>query len=106
MIIKLINLLSIENDILADAARTMLRTCKYEIGEINLCRDCYKRSNEPEGPDWFCLPCNPPHELVYAKAQGFPYWPAKVFNSLVCSFSIIVSFLLSGKIIMSYLWYI
>jgi hypothetical protein len=79
---------------LADAARTMLRTCKFEIGEIHLCRDCYKRSNEPEGPDWFCIPCKPQHELVVAKAKGFPFWPAKVLQFYIfaidCDFSAIL----------------
>ena len=23
------------------------------------------------------MPCNPAHELVYAKMTGFPYWLAK-----------------------------
>ena len=47
-------------------------------GNINLCLDCYERSNKPKDDNWFCLmPCNPAHELVYAKMTGFPYWPAK-----------------------------
>ncbi|XP_057371242.1 zinc finger MYND domain-containing protein 11-like [Daphnia carinata] len=69
-----------EHSLLADSARVMKRDCAYELGEINLCRDCYKRSNMQEEPDWFCHPCNPSHELVYAKAKGFPYWPAKVLR--------------------------
>ncbi|KAK4019314.1 hypothetical protein OUZ56_001339 [Daphnia magna] len=69
-----------EHSPLADSARVMKRDCAYELGEINLCRDCYKRSNMQEEPDWFCHPCNPSHELVYAKAKGFPYWPAKVLR--------------------------
>ena len=48
-----------------------------ELNEINLCSYCYIRSNEQERDDWFCLPCEPQHELVYAKAKGYPYWPAK-----------------------------
>ena len=59
------------------AARAVQQHCLHELNEINLCSDCYERSNEREDDDWFCLPCNPPHELVYAKAKGFPYWPAK-----------------------------
>ncbi|KAJ9580569.1 hypothetical protein L9F63_024249, partial [Diploptera punctata] len=26
------------------------------------------------------VPCRPPHQLVYAKQKGFPYWPAKVIK--------------------------
>lgn len=56
----------------------MQRDCAHELNEINICADCYKRSNAQEEKDWFCQPCDPPHELVYAKAKGYPFWPAKV----------------------------
>ncbi|XP_054712661.1 zinc finger MYND domain-containing protein 11-like [Uloborus diversus] len=65
---------------LADTARQMLRDCRYDLGEIRQCRDCYRTSNEKSDRHWFCQPCDPPHELVYAKQKGFPYWPAKVIR--------------------------
>uniref|UniRef100_T1JNA1 Zinc finger MYND domain-containing protein 11 n=1 Tax=Strigamia maritima TaxID=126957 RepID=T1JNA1_STRMM len=65
---------------MADMARQMLRDCIYDLGEIRQCRDCYRMSNEKTDKFWFCQPCNPPHELVYAKQKGFPYWPAKVIR--------------------------
>ena len=56
----------------------MQRDCLHELNEMKLCWDCYMRSHQQEeDDDWFCLPCDPQHELVYAKARGFPYWPAK-----------------------------
>jgi len=56
----------------------MLRDCIYDLQEIRQCRDCYRVSNEKTDKHWFCQPCRPPHQLVYAKQKGFPYWPAKV----------------------------
>ncbi|KAG8193609.1 hypothetical protein JTE90_000242 [Oedothorax gibbosus] len=64
----------------ADMARQMLRDCIYDLGEIKQCKDCYKMSNEKRDKFWFCQPCNPPHELVYAKQKGYPFWPAKVIH--------------------------
>ncbi|XP_071447495.1 zinc finger MYND domain-containing protein 11 [Hetaerina americana] len=65
---------------LADQARQMLRDCVYDLGEIRRCKDCYRMSNEKADKHWFCKPCRPPHDLVYAKQKGFPYWPAKVIK--------------------------
>ena len=61
-------------------ARQMLRDCIYDLQEIRQCRDCYRVSNEKSDKHWFCQPCKPPHQLVYAKQKGFPYWPAKVIK--------------------------
>jgi hypothetical protein len=66
------------HSILADMARQMLRDCIYDLQEIRQCRDCYRVSNEKTDKHWFCQPCRPAHQLVYAKQKGFPYWPAKV----------------------------
>ena len=62
----------------ADSARAMQQDCLRELNEIQLCSDCYRRWNKrEEDENWFCLPCDPRHELVYVNAEGFPYWPAK-----------------------------
>ncbi|KAH9520198.1 Zinc finger MYND domain-containing protein 11 [Bulinus truncatus] len=66
---------------MADLASLMVKDCKYELDEIELCANCYYMSNyKPE--DWFSQPCNPPHDIVYAKQKGYCYWPAKVVRDL------------------------
>ncbi|XP_030629430.1 zinc finger MYND domain-containing protein 11 isoform X9 [Chanos chanos] len=50
-----------------------------ELNEMQLCKTCFYLSNAR--PDnWFCYPCTPNHELVWAKMKGFGYWPAKVLQ--------------------------
>ncbi|XP_050532952.1 zinc finger MYND domain-containing protein 11-like isoform X2 [Daktulosphaira vitifoliae] len=65
---------------LADYGRLMLRDCNRDLDEILRCRYCYKHSIQKNTKFWFCKPCKPPHELVYAKQEDFPYWPAKVLK--------------------------
>ncbi|GAB1601062.1 zinc finger MYND domain-containing protein 11-like isoform X3 [Argonauta hians] len=66
---------------MTELARIMIRDCKYDIDEICQCWNCYYMSNS-KPVNWFCKPCKPPHELVYAKLKGFSYWPAKVIRVL------------------------
>ncbi|XP_067649263.1 zinc finger MYND domain-containing protein 11-like isoform X1 [Haliotis asinina] len=66
---------------MAELARIMIRDCKYDLDEIQQCPNCYYLSNA-KPPNWFCQPCNPAHELVYAKQKGFSFWPAKVIKVL------------------------
>ncbi|KAG9328277.1 hypothetical protein JZ751_015423 [Albula glossodonta] len=50
-----------------------------ELDELHLCKNCFYLSNAR--PDnWFCYPCAPSHELVWARMKGFGYWPAKVLQ--------------------------
>lgn len=61
-----------------DAAEFVIRDAIHDIAEMKTCVDCYKHSNEKIHQKWFCLPCRNPHQLVWAKQKGYPYWPAKV----------------------------
>ncbi|XP_043285659.1 zinc finger MYND domain-containing protein 11 isoform X2 [Venturia canescens] len=69
-----------EKSVVGDMASTMYQDCCYDIKEIRRCADCYRISNEKSEKMWFCIPCDPPHQLVYAKQKGYPYWPAKVMQ--------------------------
>ncbi|CAB1317575.1 unnamed protein product [Coregonus sp. 'balchen'] len=49
------------------------------LNELMLCKNCFYLSNAR--PDnWFCYPCTPNHEVVWAKMKGFGYWPAKILQ--------------------------
>lgn len=65
---------------MADVARQMFRDCTYDLKEISQCRDCYRFATERPNKYWYCKPCRPFHELVYARQKGFTFWPAKVIR--------------------------
>ncbi|KAJ8378184.1 hypothetical protein AAFF_G00245320 [Aldrovandia affinis] len=63
----------------AEIARLLYSDTCHELNELQLCRNCFYLSNAR--PDnWFCYPCVPSHEVVWAKMKGFGYWPAKVLQ--------------------------
>lgn len=57
----------------------MLRFCERELYDIEICPECYLRSNTDTKNNWFVNACERPHLLVWAKLKGNhePYWPAK-----------------------------
>lgn len=62
-----------------EIARLLYNDTCHELNELMLCRTCFYLSNAR--PDnWFCYPCSPNHELVWARMKGFGYWPAKVMQ--------------------------
>lgn len=66
------------------AAKRMEELCNNEMCAIEICGECFLRSNQHElessndDDNWFTEVCDPPHLLVWAKVSGYPYWPAKV----------------------------
>ncbi|KAH9496698.1 hypothetical protein Btru_009693 [Bulinus truncatus] len=67
---------------ITSAAKSLLKVCKHEMNEIEICPDCYYHSCAQDNPDWFCEPCQNPHPLVWAKLKGYPFWPAKVLREV------------------------
>ncbi|KAM6948626.1 zinc finger MYND domain-containing protein 11 isoform 2-T2 [Aplochiton taeniatus] len=63
----------------AEIARLLYSDTCHELNELLLCKNCFYLSNAR--PDnWFCYPCSPSHEVVWAKMKGFGYWPAKILQ--------------------------
>ncbi|CAK8684699.1 zinc finger MYND domain-containing protein 11-like isoform X1 [Clavelina lepadiformis] len=65
---------------LTKLAQQLYDECGHELEELHLCQNCFFLSNEKPVDDWFCRPCEPPHQVVWAKQKGFEYWPAKVIQ--------------------------
>ncbi|XP_029843480.2 protein kinase C-binding protein 1 isoform X2 [Ixodes scapularis] len=66
------------NHKLSMSAKVLMKVCKQEMEEIEVCPDCYKNANTHDS--WFTEPCRRPHLLVWAKLKGFPFWPAKAMR--------------------------
>uniref|UniRef100_A0A023G746 Kinase c-binding protein 1 n=1 Tax=Amblyomma triste TaxID=251400 RepID=A0A023G746_AMBTT len=66
------------NHKLSMSAKVLMKICKQEMEDIEICPDCYKNASTHEA--WFTEPCRRPHLLVWAKLKGFPYWPAKAMR--------------------------
>ncbi|XP_071803030.1 zinc finger MYND domain-containing protein 11-like [Asterias amurensis] len=63
-----------------DLCQFTLNDCNYDLAEVQLCKDCYLMSNNRTDQGWFCKPCDPVHEVVWAQMKGFGFWPAKVLQ--------------------------
>ncbi|KAK3088501.1 hypothetical protein FSP39_019930, partial [Pinctada imbricata] len=67
---------------LTGSAKMIIKICKHEMNEIELCPDCYLSSCIRKNDDWFTEPCRTPHTLVWAKLKGYPFWPAKALREV------------------------
>ncbi|XP_078331384.1 uncharacterized protein LOC111122145 isoform X3 [Crassostrea virginica] len=65
---------------LTASAKMIIKICKHEMNEIELCPDCYWNSCIRKNDEWFSETCRTPHTLVWAKLKGYPFWPAKVIR--------------------------
>ncbi|KAG1666794.1 Protein kinase C-binding protein 1 [Nymphon striatum] len=62
---------------LTTQAKTLMKSCKLELNEIETCPSCYLNSCT-KIENWFARPCAESHTIIWAKMRGFPFWPAKV----------------------------
>ncbi|XP_071143744.1 MYND-type zinc finger-containing chromatin reader ZMYND8-like isoform X2 [Mytilus edulis] len=67
---------------LTASAKMIIKICKHEMAEIELCPDCYWNSCVRKNDEWFTELCRSPHSLVWAKLKGYPFWPAKVLREV------------------------
>ncbi|XP_060064439.1 MYND-type zinc finger-containing chromatin reader ZMYND8-like isoform X2 [Ylistrum balloti] len=65
---------------LTSSAKMIIKICKHEMNEIELCPDCYWNSCVRKNEEWFSETCRTPHTLVWAKLKGYPFWPAKALR--------------------------
>lgn len=92
----------------------MLRFCERELYDIEICPECYLRSNTYPNNRWFVIACERPHLLVWAKMKGFrTYWPGKAvafcrglvdvrfFGDHACSFVPSANVFLYSKMILN-----
>ncbi|XP_031633572.1 zinc finger MYND domain-containing protein 11-like, partial [Contarinia nasturtii] len=67
------------NDIL-HGANKLLDFVDEEILSLTTCVECYDNASKyPETS--FTMPCNTPHLLIWAKAPGYIFWPAKAMST-------------------------
>ncbi|KAM5125601.1 LOW QUALITY PROTEIN: MYND-type zinc finger-containing chromatin reader ZMYND8-like [Callospermophilus lateralis] len=67
------------NHNLTQIAKVVIKSCEHKINEIEVCPECYLAACQKRD-NWFCKPCSNPHPLVWAKLNGFPFWPAKALR--------------------------
>lgn len=79
------NLFSIFNHFVSvePGVKTVLDTlnelCNRNVNSIRTCAECFENwINDPH--NYFSNVCNNPHLIIYAKAEGFPYWPSKLMS--------------------------
>lgn len=58
-----------------------------DFRSIKVCVECYNNAFE-KGESSFIIPCQKPHLLVWADAELYGYWPAKVMKVIQIYFFI------------------
>jgi len=64
---------------LTNNAKQVLKQARGFITDIESCPDCFRFSMTLADNQSFSEVCSRPHTVVWAKVQGYPFWPAKLF---------------------------
>ena len=65
------------NHVLTKNANYFFKVAKTEMGELEVCPDCFKNYYQ-FNKTYFIETCKSPHRLVWARLKGHPFWPAKL----------------------------
>lgn len=62
------------------AASELIPFVDEEIASIMQCNQCYNNAYvSPKNS--FVMPCDSPHQIIWAKMEGFNFWPAKAMSA-------------------------
>lgn len=61
------------------AASKLVKYVLEDMNSISTCAECYNNAYT-EGESSFVIPCQKPHLLVWADAEDYGFWPAKVMK--------------------------
>lgn len=67
------------DSVIQKTARDLILFVNYEIKNIQKCAQCYAKAYKYPN-SWFTMPCDPPHQIIWAKFANFNYWPAKLMS--------------------------
>lgn len=70
---------STEDKTVKKAVNALLERCECDVKGIKTCADCFEHFIIDRN-DYFTRVCAKPHLLVFAKMDGYPFWPAKLMS--------------------------
>lgn len=68
------------NDEITNASKELVKYIDDEIFSIKQCGQCYENEYKHPNESFVMLCDNPTHEIIWAKSDGFNFWPAKVMS--------------------------
>lgn len=75
-----VNVVHPSKDEMIRAASELIPFVNEEIASILHCNQCYNNAYlNPKNS--FVMPCDTPHQIIWAKMEGFNFWPAKAMSA-------------------------
>lgn len=62
-----------------DVVEELLDLMKVEFESVQKCSECYYNASKHK-KSWFEMACSQPHCIIWAKMDGYSFWPAKVMS--------------------------